>query len=136
MYRAQKALASVGARTQYVYFMLAEMDPDEVSGIQLEPMVKIGISVDPYQRREQVAIDPGKCGDWLEVFGCDSLTVIGMLEGGREAEKALHAAFKEHRIAGEWFWYDPLSEAIDGLLCDHCVCPSCQFLDAWSVSDD
>lgn len=39
----------------------------------------------------------------MQVDCAEPLTILRMLEGGRQTEVALHARFKELRLRGEWF---------------------------------
>lgn len=111
----------------YVYFIVAEAEG-------LDPLVKIGLSLDVPRRYKEIGqeIDKGLYPDWL-VMGCDSLRVLGYLEGTQPLETALHKAFKSKAIGREWFDYDQdLEQAIDELLSDYCVCERCLIADSYA----
>ena len=111
---------------KYVYFALCEEDG-------LDSMVKVGTSRDPYQRLKSLHKNPGKCGDWMEICGAESAEIIGVLYGDEALEGMLHRKFAQHRVAGEWFWYEEISYYIEELLADYCVCPLCWIVDTRNV---
>jgi hypothetical protein len=54
--------------------------------------IKIGVASDPHRRlREHQTSSPQK------------LELVGVIEGGRELERALHAMFSDAHVNGEWF---------------------------------
>jgi hypothetical protein len=109
----------------YVYFILAESEG-------LEPLVKIGLSLDIYRRMNEIKLEVDRGNydvDWL-VTGAETLRILGIVEGTQPLETALHKAFKRKAAGREWFWYDDeLSQLIDELLCDYCVCEPCLIAD-------
>jgi hypothetical protein len=54
--------------------------------------VKIGSSVDPFKRREQ-----------LQNASHEPLTVCLLVEGGEATEREFHTRFADRRVRGEWF---------------------------------
>ena len=64
-------------------------------------LVKIGFSDTVHKRISQ-----------MQVGSPDRLTILRILDGGRELEAALHAWFKPNRVRGEWFTFseDMLSD--------------------------
>lgn len=54
--------------------------------------VKIGYAANPYTRVQS-----------MQAGNPDQLTLLGVCRGGRGAERALLAAFRPHRVRGEWF---------------------------------
>lgn len=68
--------------------------------IETQGMVKIGHSVDPLKRFTMLATGcPSRC------------TLIGVAEGGRPEEKALHKKFSGLHSHGEWFRFEqPINE--------------------------
>jgi hypothetical protein len=109
----------------YVYFILAEAE-------DFEPLVKIGLSLDIYRRMNEIKLDVDRGNydvDWL-VTGAETLRLLGIVEGTQPLETAFHKAFKRKAAGREWFWYDDeLSQLIDELLCDYCVCEPCLIAD-------
>ena len=113
-----------GVRPHYVYFIQAAC-PDGL----LPPMVKIGTTALPDRRLEQISKQLAKAPDWLGDIGTpEDLRYWGLLPGDSELEKELHRAFASHRIAGEWFWLEPLETFIEVLLDGFCVCHLCRAL--------
>jgi hypothetical protein len=68
--------------------------------IETQGMVKIGHSVDPQKRFTMLATGcPSRC------------TLIGVAEGGRAEERALHKQFSDLHSHGEWFRFErPINE--------------------------
>lgn len=58
--------------------------------------IKIGSAISPISRLKQ-----------LQTSTPDRLSIIGVMHGGLREEKLLHARFRSHRIAREWFRGDP-----------------------------
>ena len=109
----------------YVYFILADTEG-------FDPLVKIGLSIDPDRRLIEICndIESGKYAiEWLET-GTESLSILGLLEGTQPLETALHKDFQKYKAGREWFWYnDELEEIIDDLLSDYCLCNLCGIAD-------
>ncbi|MBX5206720.1 GIY-YIG nuclease family protein [Rhizobium sp. NZLR11] len=60
--------------------------------IETQGLVKIGYSNDPRRRFHNLSI------------GCPTVcTLIGVTEGGKAEERALHQRFTELKVRGEWF---------------------------------
>jgi hypothetical protein len=57
-------------------------------------LVKIGFSETVHKRLTK-----------MQVGSPDKLTVLRILDGGKELEAALHARFKSYRVRGEWFTF-------------------------------
>jgi hypothetical protein len=57
-------------------------------------LVKIGFSKTVHKRLTK-----------MQVGSPDKLTVLRILDGGKELEAALHARFKSYRVRGEWFTF-------------------------------
>jgi hypothetical protein len=67
--------------------------------------VKIGYSVDVQTRLREI-----------QAHNAFPLTVLAVLKGGSEVERALHERFAEHRVRGEWFRLAPeIIEYLRGL---------------------
>jgi hypothetical protein len=113
-------------KRSHVYFILAEADG-------FDPLIKIGISIDVDRRFNEILKDIEKTGvypDYLEAGICDSLTVLGSIEGTQVLETALHRTFKDKLLKNEWFSYDHEMEIIvEDLLDKYCQCPKCNFID-------
>jgi DNA-binding transcriptional regulator YdaS (Cro superfamily) len=58
--------------------------------------IKIGYAVKPEHRLRE-----------LQIGSADRLTFLRVVEGEREAERAMHARFADQRLEGEWFTFDP-----------------------------
>lgn len=111
---------------KYVYFALCEGDG-------FDPMLKVGTSKDPYTRVKSLRKNPGKCGDWMKDYGAEGAEILGTVYGDEGLERLLHRKFEKYRVAGEWFWYEPISYYISELLDDHCVCALCNIVDTRNV---
>lgn len=59
-------------------------------------LVKIGFSDSVHARLVKIQSDTPQ-----------KLTILRILDGGRELEKTLHARFADHRERGEWFRFHP-----------------------------
>lgn len=79
-----KTMETTETITQYVYMIMAKEDNT----------VKIGTSNDPNKRLKQLQTGNNK-----------QLVIVGLIKGGQELEKNIHALFRESRIKGEWFKY-------------------------------
>jgi hypothetical protein len=115
-----------------VYFILAF---DELGN---DNMVKIGVSVDPVKRFEDLSLELWKESngypDWLDM-GYADLRLLGYVQGHQQLETALHKAFKDKSRGREWFSYDQELEGyVDGILEDYCVCHNCILADIYSGS--
>ena len=115
-----------------VYFILAF---DELGN---DNMVKIGVSVDPIKRFEDLSLELWKESngypDWLDL-GYADLRLLGYVQGHQQLETALHKAFKDKSRGREWFSYDQELEGyVDGILQDYCVCHNCILADIYSGS--
>ena len=118
-----------GMRPHFVYFVEAHSTLTEYPS-----MVKIGTSAMPDKRLDQICKQLHRAPDWLGAT--DELHLIrlmGLIIGDEELEQQLHRAFRSHRIAGEWFWLEPLEMAIDHILSDYCVCQMCLVADQIGV---
>lgn len=62
--------------------------------------IKIGTASDPYTRLAQ-----------LQTASPNALRLIGIIPGGFELERELHARFSDTRMVGEWF--HPTAELLD-----------------------
>lgn len=60
--------------------------------------IKIGYSRNPQKRVQSLAT----------AVGDGTISIVRIIDGGRPTEKWMHRKFKEHRISGEWFRFDPL----------------------------
>ena len=113
----------------YIYFVEARSEG-------LEPLVKIGLTIDPNRRLNEIwhDVQEGKYNiDWL-ALGVESLQMVGLLEGTQPLETALHKAFKPYKAGREWFWLtDELDQVIDALLDEYCVCGGCLIADGCDV---
>ena len=109
----------------YVYFI-------EASSYGFDPLIKIGLSVDPERRFKEIIheINEGKYQiDWLELGSAD-VRIRGMIEGTQPLETAFHKAFKKNKAGREWFWLtDELNCVIDNLLSEYCECNLCKYID-------
>ena len=109
----------------YVYFI-------EASSYGFDPLIKIGLSVDPERRFKEIIheINEGKYQiDWLELGSAD-VRMRGMIEGTQPLETAFHKAFKKNKAGREWFWLtDELNCVIDNLLSEYCGCDLCKYVD-------
>jgi len=115
-----------------VYFILAS---DELGN---DNMVKIGVSVDPVKRFEDLSLELWKESngypDWLD-FGYADLRLLGYVQGHQQLETAFHKAFKDKSRGREWFSYDQELEGyVNGILEDYCVCRNCILADIYSGS--
>ena len=105
-----------GVRPHYVYFLRATtLDNDAV---------KIGTTTDPHSRMAALKCDNTKHPAWVREAGT-RLTLHGWVNGDQELEKALHKAFADYRIVGEWFHFGEICIAVNCLLNDWCLCPGC-----------
>jgi hypothetical protein len=121
-------LLEEGMRPHFVYFLEVRND-----FLELPAMVKIGTSATPQDRITQLSRHLDKGPEWLNTSDGDcDYRCMGLLVGDEELEGQLHKAFASHRIAGEWFWLEPIEMAIDFLLSEYCVCQTCLTLDGWS----
>jgi len=110
-----------GMRPHFVYFVEAHSTLAEYP-----PMVKIGTSAMPDKRVDQICKQLHTAPDWLgATYELKDIRLMGLILGDEELEQQLHRAFRAHRIAGEWFWLEPLEIAIDHILSDYCVCQPC-----------
>lgn len=125
MYNAVRILQR-GLRPRFVYFAMARSAFED----EHAPMVKIGTTVRPDERLQQVRSTLSRGPGWLSDDAVDSFEYLGMIPGDEELERQLHLAFSPHRVSGEWFWLDPIDAAIDILLCSFCVCPTCLLVDS------
>ena len=109
-----------------VYFILAEAEG-------FDSFVKIGISINVDRRFQEILKDIEKTGVYPDYLGdgiCDSLYLLGVIEGTQTVETALHRAFKDKALGKEWFEYDDeMEEIIDDLLDSYCKCTNCSLLD-------
>lgn len=107
----------------YVYFWLLRYE-DEDLGIELDPVLKIGITKDWVKRRSSllVQLEKSKWKDWLELGVITSDQLLGVIKGGRNMEKYLHNLFKPHALGNEFFWYEKIEQDVDDILDKHCNC--------------
>jgi hypothetical protein len=109
----------------YVYFI-------EASCPGFDPLIKIGLTVDPERRFKEIEHEVGESKyaiDWLEL-GVARLKVRGMIEGTQPLETAFHKAFRKNKAGREWFWLtEQMDCVIDNLLCDYCGCDLCKYVD-------
>ena len=115
-----------------VYFILAF---DELGN---DNMVKIGVSVDPVKRFEDLSLELWKESngypDWLDM-GYADLRLVGYVQGHQQLETALHKAFKDKSRGREWFTYDEELEGyVDRILHDYCVSQNFNISDIYSGS--
>ena len=115
-----------------VYFILAADIFEENN------LVKIGVSVDPMKRFDDLSLELWKEAnsypDWLNDGGVQ-LEMLGYVQGHQQLETALHKAFKDKHRGREWFTYDDELEAdIGSILDDYCVCKKCLWADMYSGS--
>lgn len=123
-YRRAVSIADRGVRPHYVYFCLAVPKEGVTNGVK---SLKIGTTYDPDRRLVGLQRGDTTSPDWLQDTGNASrIDFVGFVIGDAELEKHLHRAFAEHRLAGEWFAYEPIAALVDLLLGDHCVCRGCQ----------
>lgn len=121
-YRKALQVLARGVRPHYVYFCLAK-STEPATGAA----VKIGTTYDPDARLVGIRAGTTKAPQWLcEPTRVASVDYLGFVVGDQELEQHLHKAFAAYRITGEWFSYAPISQAIDELLRDACVCRGCQ----------
>ena len=115
-----------------VYFVVVSC---EILG---DPMVKIGITIDPQRRfneLEQEINKENKYPGWLSQGIVEDITILGYVQGTQFLETTFHRAFKSKALGREWFRYDEEMESIiDGILCDYCVCEQCLAADVISGS--
>jgi hypothetical protein len=78
-----RSLVSSGTHSETLVYFLRE---------SLEGPVKVGRSKDPWSRRDQ-----------LQTGNPKELRVLGCCFGNPEFENAIHQAFKDAHIRGEWF---------------------------------
>ena len=64
--------------------------------------------------------------------GDPQLSVLGTIPGSYEIETALQKRFRGHRIDGEWFAYQPISQAIEAILQK---CTGCTFVTEADVAE-
>jgi hypothetical protein len=105
-----------GVRPHYVYFLRAHTLKQDA--------VKIGTTTDPSSRMAALKCDNTKHPTWVREAGA-RLTLYGWVNGDQELEKALHRAFADYRITGEWFDMTLTRASIDDLLTSWCLCPGC-----------
>ena len=115
-----------------IYFVTASC---EILG---DPLVKIGITIDPARRFKEIEQELNKENtypDWLSQGIIEEINVLGYVQGTQALETTFHRAFKSKAKGREWFAYDDEMEAvIDGILCDYCVCEQCLEADLISGS--
>ena len=115
-----------------VYFVLVS---NEFYG---DPMIKIGITIDPdrrFKELEQELNKENKYPGWLSNGIIEEMQVLGYVQGTQFLETTLHKAFKSKAVGREWFNYDEeMEEIVDGILCDYCVCELCLQADLRSGS--
>ena len=115
-----------------IYFVTAE---NEFLG---DPLVKIGITIDPTRRFKELEQELNKENtypDWLSKGMVMQMNVLGYVQGTQFLETTFHRAFKSKARGREWFVYDDEMDAvIDGILCDYCVCDRCLTADLISGS--
>jgi hypothetical protein len=113
-------IIQAGIRPRFVYFVAARSYEEET----LPSLVKIGTTTNPDRRLKEISASRGP--DWLsDSDNLDSLGYMGFLLGDEQLERRLHQAFAAHRVAGEWFWLDPIDDSVDFLLNNFCVCARC-----------
>ena len=112
------AVLEAGTRPHYVYFILADGDPNSA--------VKIGTTVDVYGRLAALRNDDTKRPPWVKP---ETLRLIGFVEGDHELERLLHCAFRDERLLGEWFDYVSIQDQIDEILYRKCKCRGCEYGD-------
>ena len=118
-----------GMRPHFVYFIEAHSTLTEYP-----PMVKIGTSAMPDKRLDQICKQLDRAPDWLgQTHELHYIQLMGLVVGDAELEQQLHRAFRSHRVAGEWFWLEPLEMAIGHFLSDYCVCEPCLVADRWGA---
>jgi len=92
-----------------VYFVMVSC---EILG---DPMVKIGITIDPQRRfneLEQEINKENKYPSWLSQGIVEEMTVLGYVQGTQFLETTFHRAFKSKSLGREWFKYDDEMESI------------------------
>ena len=103
-----------------------------------DPMVKIGITIDPDRRFREIQQELNKENtypSWLSQGIVEDIDILGYVQGTQALETTLHKAFKSKAMGREWFTYDDeMEDVIDGILCDYCVCERCLQADAISGS--
>lgn len=98
-----------------VYFYVA-------GGMDVEEYVKIGTSIDVDRRI--ASFQSGSRGGVVvpeDVLDIRYGELAGVIPGGRRVEKALHHAFRDEHVRGEWFIYsDRIQCILDQLLDEWC----------------
>ena len=105
-----------GVRPHYVYFLRATAAEGDA--------VKIGTTTDPRGRMAALKTDNTKRPDWVRPAET-RLVLHGWVNGDQELERALHRAFADYQIVGEWFDFRDICIAVNCLLNDWCLCAGC-----------
>jgi len=108
----------------YVYFWLLRHEDCDDESMNLDPIIKIGITKDWVKRRPGLLsqLDKGDWPDWLAGGYGTSDELLGVIKGGRKMEKYLHTLFEKHAAGNEFFWYSEIEADIDDILDEHCIC--------------
>lgn len=103
----------------YVYFWTVE----DCYG---EMVVKIGFTINLEQRISAFARSGHKGVVVPDTVVMHLGSLAGAISGGRRMEKALHAAFRDEHVVGEWFRYsDRIACTMDMLLDEFCADKCC-----------